>query len=232
MKIISISGIDGSGKSTQLKMLKKYLTERNKKVESFHSVSFSLINNFLKKKKEASIEKIKEETNEHPDQAIMFDQPAKAVTSGNFLTILARKIILIIDLFRFKLFTKKLRREKTNYLLTDRYFYDQIINILYLDYKKKIIKEISNPRGKKLNIKLCPLLKLANYLTPKPTISFFIDVSPKIALSRDRDIEQGKEYLVIKRVMYKKLTKKFNMQIINGNQDKETIHKIILEFIK
>jgi len=74
MKIISISGIDGSGKSTQLKMLKKYLTERNKKVESFHSVSFSLINSFLKKKKEASIEKIKEETNEHPDQAIMFDQ--------------------------------------------------------------------------------------------------------------------------------------------------------------
>ncbi len=231
MKIISISGIDGSGKSTQLKMLKKYLTEQNKKVESFHSVSFSLINNFLKKKKKASIEKIKEETNEHPDQTIMFDQPAKAVTSGNFLTILARKIILIIDIFRFKIFIKRLQTEKINYLLTDRYFYDQIINILYLSYKKRIIKEISDPQGKKLHIKLCPLLKLANYLTPKPNISFFIDVAPEGALNRDRDIEQGKEYLSIKRVMYKKLATQFNMKIINGNQDKNMIHEIILKLI-
>jgi thymidylate kinase len=231
MKIITISGIDGSGKSTQLKELQKHLEKQNKSVQSFHVVTFSLINNILWKNKKRKERKHKLQQNENLDQTTIFEQPARAITSGNFFTIFARKIILLIDIIRFKFFTRKLQQRKINYLLSDRYFYDQIINILYLSYKKTIIQEIANPQGKKIDIKFSPLLKLSNKLIPQPTNSFFIDIPPKIALERDRDIEQGKEYLVIKRVLYKKFLAQWNIKLINGDNEPNIIQKEILKII-
>ena len=229
MKIITISGIDGSGKSTQLKMLKQYLEKREEKVASFHAISFSLINSILKKKKEKKQNEIKEQQNEKPEQSSIFEQPDKAVTSGNFLTILARKIILLIDILRFKIYQRKLISQKINYILADRYFYDQIINIFYLSYHKKILRIAKGSNKKKIAIKLSFLLKLALKLTPRPKSSFFVDVSPKIAMNRDRDIEQGQEYLIIKRSLYKKFAEQFNMEIIDGADTPEIVHEKILK---
>ncbi|MFZ5981968.1 MAG: hypothetical protein ACOYS2_00100 [Patescibacteria group bacterium] len=42
MKIITISGVDGSGKSTQIKMLTEHLRGQGLKVFYFHAVEFSL----------------------------------------------------------------------------------------------------------------------------------------------------------------------------------------------
>ena len=229
MKIITISGIDGSGKSTQLKMLKEYLEKREEKIASFHAISFSLVNSILKKRKKRKENEIKARQNEIPEQSSIFEQPDKAVTSGNFLTILARKIILLVDIIRFKFHQQKLVSEKINYLLADRYFYDQIINIFYLSYHKKIIKVAKNSISKKIPIKLSPLLRIALKLTPRPDNSFFIDVSPEVAMGRDRDIEQGREYLIIKRALYKKFAEQFNILVIDGNQDQNIIHEIILK---
>lgn len=232
MKIITISGIDGSGKSIQLKMLKEYLEKREKRTASFHAISFSLVNNILKKKKEKKQNEIKAQQNEVPEQSSIFEQPDKAVTSGNFLTILARKIILLIDILRFKIYQQKLASQKIDYLLADRYFYDQIINILYLSYNEKIIKIAKNSTKRKVPIKLSPLLKLALKLTAQPKYSLFIDISPKIAIDRDRDIEQGQEYLIIKRSLYKKFAEQFNMQIIDGKNTPKIVHEIILKKTK
>jgi thymidylate kinase len=229
MKIITISGIDGSGKSTQLKKLEEYLAKRKKKTVFFHAVTFSLINNLLWKKRQRQTEKYKRQKNENLNQATIFDHSPKAVTSGNYLTILARKIILLIDILRFKSFIKKKKKEGTDYLLSDRYFYDQIINILYLSYKKRILGELIQPKGKKINIKLSPLLKLADKLIPSSQKSFFLDVPPDTALSRDRKIEQGKEYLVIKRVLYKKFLPHWNISLLEGTGNREDIQQTIRE---
>jgi len=229
MHIITISGIDGSGKSTQLKMLKEYLEKRGEKVVSFHAISFSLVNNILKKRKIKKENEIKAKQNEVPEQSTIFERPDKAVTSANFLTILARKLILIIDILRFKFYRHKLSSQKINYLLADRYFYDQIVNIFYLTYNKKILKVAQSSADKKIPVKLCPILRLALRLIPLPNHSFFIDVSPKIAMTRDRDIEQGGEYLTIKRALYKKFAEQFNMQIIDGDNEPDIIHEEILK---
>ncbi len=223
MRIVSISGIDGSGKSTQLKKLKEYFESKGKKVITFHAVSFSLINYLLKKKKESKEQKLKEEQNQNPDQTTIFEQPAKAVTSGNFFTILARKIILLIDIFRFKFFLKKLGKKQVDYLLSDRYFYDQIINILYLSYKQKILNYIQNSKDKKIPLKLSFLENLAVKFIPEPDWKFFIDISPETALKRDREIEQGQEYLVIKRTLYKKFLKQWKMEMIDGDREVEEV---------
>ncbi len=228
MRIVSISGIDGSGKSTQLKKLKEYFESKGKKVITFHAVSFSLINHLLKKKKESKEQKLKEEHNQNPDQTTIFEQPAKAVTSGNFFTIWARKIILLIDVFRFKFLLKKLKKQRIDYLLTDRYFYDQIINILYLSYKEKILNYIQTSKDKKISLKLSFLENMAVKFIPKPDWKFFIDVSPEVALKRDREIEQGQEYLIIKRTLYKKFLKQWRIEIIDGDREVEEVFERII----
>jgi len=42
MEIITISGLDGSGKSTQNNLLKNYLESQNKRVFYFHAIQYGL----------------------------------------------------------------------------------------------------------------------------------------------------------------------------------------------
>ena len=77
-----------------------------------------------------------------------------------------------IDIGRFKTLLKKLDKEGYDYLVSDRYFYDGVVNIEYLsndDYN--------------------------NMAIPKPDISIYLNVPPPIIMSRERKPDQGMEYL-------------------------------------
>lgn len=206
IKIITISGIDGSGKSTQINLLKNYLENQGKRVFYFHAIEFSLankINDF--KNKYCLICKLTKRCKYKSP----ISESNKSVTQANWLQILLRKIFLKIDLMRFKKLVRKLEQEKFDYILSDRCFYDTLINIAYLSKK-----EIS---GK--------------YPVIKPDVSIYLHTNPESIMTRSRIPDQGIQYLVDKKTVYDKFAPIFGMQVMDGNKSQDIVQQEIINHI-
>jgi dTMP kinase len=188
MSIIALSGLDGSGKSTQIELLKDFLEKQGKTFYYFHAVEFSIANMWR--------------SNLYNGDSIS----RGSVTKASWIQVQLRKIALLIDVFRFRRLTKKLN---VDHILSDRYFYDSVVNINFLSGK---------------NSKLC----IEKYI-PKPDFAFFINVKPEIIMQRERKPDQGIEYLVAKEKLFSDKIKNWDMIVINGEKNKEEIFNIIKE---
>ncbi|MDZ7611573.1 MAG: hypothetical protein U5L10_02320 [Candidatus Moranbacteria bacterium] len=199
MKIIAISGLDGSGKSCQLEKLEKNLKNKNHKVRRFHMVDFSIANKILRPKKKKTSGK------------------TASKTSASGKAVFLRKVALIIDVFRFRhFFLLNARFKKIDYLLTDRYFFDQIANIKYLERNKSLAK--------------IPFWqKVVEKYALKPDYGFYLRITPEEITKRSGGVEQGLQYLKDKFKIYEFFYKKWGLRSIDGSQSIEAVENKILQ---
>ncbi len=196
MHIITLSGIDGSGKSSQLVLLQKHLEASGAVTAYFHAVQWSL---------PQAARTLFRRTRNAPGEA-------KAVTQSSGFGVLLRQGILLLDLIRFKWYVHRLEKAGVQYLLSDRYFYDSLVNIAYLD-------------GTSLDTGYARLT--ARYI-PKPYRAFYLSINPERVMERERPPEQGLAYLKDKDLLFKEAAQLWNFITIDADYDPETVSRSII----
>jgi thymidylate kinase len=195
MKIVTFSGIDGSGKSTQLGRLQERLESEGKRVAYFHAVHFSL---------PQATRRFFQRSTSRPGRDA-------ARTESSSIGVFLRKMSLLADLWRFRSFLRKLEERGYTHLLSDRYFYDTLVNIAYLD-------------GTALDT---PFSRFATRLIPRPERAFLLRLRPEAVLGRERAPEQGLAYLRDKAKLFDEAAGLWSFVIIEANADAESVFRSV-----
>ncbi len=195
MKFIALAGVDGSGKSTQVEKVMEALLAKGHKVAYFHAIEFSLANRLsrlLRAKKAFT-----------PGEE-------KAVTEASFLTLVLREKFMALDSIRFHFWKRHLRLDGYDMILSDRSFYDSLINITYLNRERKSKLIVFG-------------IRILTAIIPKADQVFFFDLKASDIMSRSRIPEQGAKYLEEKLSLYHQYTETFYFTTIDATQSEETI---------
>lgn len=184
MMLITFSGIDGSGKTTQARNAAYSLQMRGYKIHYVHMTRWTwvhAIGEYLAKNKQGI----------PIEEAVLITIPSQSIYHRGSNLIhrflrqfvkMMRQFVSLIDLLRFRwvIFYQIYLWQRV--VICDRYFYDLGIQALYT---------------KMMGYSMARLYWM---LTPSPTLSILLDVSPQLAAQRER--EHPLEYYGIKRELY------------------------------
>jgi len=202
--IVSFSGIDGAGKSTQIDALVRAFTEAGNRV-----LLLSFWDNVaaLARFREGMSHKVLKGDKGvgHPNKPL--NRRDKNVKSW-YMTI-ARLFFYTVDTIKTNLVVARARKSGADAVIFDRYAYDEFANLL--------------PGGFPTKLWLHALLKF----TPRPHVAYLLDAVPERA--RERKPEYPLDFLHSNRQAYLTLSAMAGMTIIQPLTAEEASRKILEE---
>ncbi len=209
--IIAICGIDGSGKTTQIKLLEKYLKERGFKVKyvwfrwtAFFSYPILALCRLLGYTKWRTIG----------------GSGVRYAEREFYMNKTLAKIwpwFFTLDTFIHLIFRIKIRNILGYIILCDRFILDIFVDLMYETKDYRLPKSLIG--------------RILFSLMPKNSKLVIIDVDESIAYLRKRDIPSI-DYLKKRRELYIMLAKILRIPIVNGGREIWKIHEDILNIIK
>lgn len=205
--LITFSGLDGSGKSTLVDFLKESLEKDNHKVAVSHmnyDIGLYSVLRFLATKISAG-------SGARGDgQPEASHAPREQAYGGRFGSTGAklryklvwnkglRALIYPLDVLIFRFYRFHVERMNGQVLIMDRYFYDTLVDVT----------------GAERSLRL----RFLSWLTPKPNLGVYLDVSPEEAFARKN--EYSVDYLTSRRVSYQELMSGLpGMLVLSTNND-------------
>lgn len=200
--IVSFSGIDGAGKTTQIEMLIDWLSNAGLRVRlvafwddvaSFRRSRETIGHAFFKGEKGIG----------SPDKPV--NRRDKNVQSWYMLPV--RMILCFLDALGLALVVAKIRqRTDADVVIFDRYLYDQLANL-----------NIDNRAA-------CIYIRCLLRLVPHPNIAYLLDTDP--GLARARKPEYPLEFLCDNRAAYLAVSKIAGMKLIHAGTPREVGNKV------
>jgi thymidylate kinase len=159
--LISFSGVDGSGKSTQIAAVREALAGWRYQTKLLAFWDDVVV---LTRYRESFVHKVYKS-----EQGI--GSPEKPVNRRDknvrrwYLT-LARHLLYLIDALNLRRVIARARRSKPDVIIMDRYIYDELANL-----------PLSNPLSR-------AFAKVVSAMVPRPDIAFLLDADPEAARAR------------------------------------------------
>ena len=200
--VVTFSGIDGAGKTTQIERLSSYLTSTGTPVHRL--ALWDDVALFRKARSNFSRTVLQSDsgagTPEHPAER-------KDKNAQNAPLLIGRSILYLLDLVSLWKIVTKVRSEMRGVIIFDRYFYDQLAALPMQNWLVRAY------------------IKLLLPFVPKPDIGYVLDAEPEIA--RARKPEYPLEFMRGYRDSFNRLSKLAHLHLIPSGTP-EDVHLAIL----
>jgi len=201
--IVSFSGIDGAGKSTQIQKLREYLAAHGVPVKELtfwdNVVMFPRMRAGFSRRvlqSDGSIGSPEKPADRHDKN------------TQNAPLLLGRSVLHFFDVANLRRIVRKAKAENSGVVIFDRYIYDQLAALPMQTWWARAFARV--------------LLRVA----PKPDLSYVLDADPEVA--RARKPEYPLEFMRKYRSSYLELRKMANLQLIQPGEVDE-VHQAIVD---
>ncbi len=209
LRLICLTGIDGSGKTTLALRLSEHLRANGYNVHYVHGIHFVVLLRPIKRLAQMFFMR---GTDEYADYVHYRDVKLAASRRHRSLAALYAAVWFVdYCLQAFHRVTLPIMRKQL--VVADRYIYDLLLNIALAT-------------GYPFNF-LCRFLPLFFIFNLRPNVVFVVDTPEEIALSRKSDVHSI-EYLRERRSQYLMLAQRFGFPVLDGRADREALLNEVL----